>query len=51
MIEHRLGSDPGSDPRLVRLSVGVEELEVCIVLAIYIVQTRVTDPCDLTCRI
>jgi len=27
LIEHRLGSDPGYDPRLVRLSVGVEELE------------------------
>ncbi|KAF9653458.1 cystathionine gamma-synthase [Thelephora ganbajun] len=27
LIEHRLGSDPGSDPRLVRLSVGVEELD------------------------
>jgi len=27
LIEHRAGSDPGSDPRLVRLSVGVEELE------------------------
>jgi len=27
LIEHRLGTDPGSDPRLVRLSIGVEELE------------------------
>lgn len=28
MIEHRVGSDPDCDPRLVRLSIGVEELEV-----------------------
>ena len=34
-MEHRQGVDPGSDPRLVRLSVGVEELEVCVVLVIY----------------
>jgi len=27
LIEHRLGSDPDSDPRLVRLSIGVEEFE------------------------
>jgi len=27
-VEHRLGSDPGADPCLVRLSIGVEELEV-----------------------
>ena len=35
LMEHRQGVDPGSDPRLVRLSVGVEELEVCVVLVIY----------------
>lgn len=27
-IEHRMGTDPGCDPRLVRLSIGLEELEV-----------------------
>lgn len=27
LIEHRLGSDPGSDPRLVRVSIGVEDVE------------------------
>lgn len=36
LIEHRLGTDPDSDPRLVRLSVGVEELEVCVAAAIYV---------------
>lgn len=46
MIEHRVGSDPDSDPRLVRLSIGVEELEVCVVLVITVVQTQVTDPHD-----
>jgi cystathionine beta-lyase/cystathionine gamma-synthase len=35
LMEHRQGVDPGSDPRLIRLSIGVEELEVCFVLAIY----------------
>ena len=28
LIEHRQGTDPDTDPRLVRLSIGVEELEV-----------------------
>lgn len=27
-MEHRINSDPGADPGLVRLSVGVEDLEV-----------------------
>ncbi|KAJ3573873.1 hypothetical protein NP233_g2152 [Leucocoprinus birnbaumii] len=27
LVEHRLGSDPGADPSLVRLSIGVEEFE------------------------
>jgi hypothetical protein len=34
LIEHRLESDPDSDPRLVRLSIGVEELEVCGMMAV-----------------
>lgn len=51
MIEHRLGSDPGSDPRLVRLSVGAEELEVRAVLVICVVQTQGTDAWDLNDRI
>lgn len=28
LIEHRMTSDPTSDPRLIRVSIGVEELEV-----------------------
>jgi len=28
LIERRLDSDPGADPTLIRVSVGVEELEV-----------------------
>ncbi|KAG6902307.1 hypothetical protein C0995_001917 [Termitomyces sp. Mi166 len=28
LAEHRLQSDPGADPRLIRLSIGVEEVEV-----------------------
>lgn len=28
LIERRLHSDPGADPKLIRVSVGVEELEV-----------------------
>ena len=28
LIEQRVHSDPGADPRLIRISVGVEELEV-----------------------
>ena len=28
MAEHRINSDPGADPRIVRLSIGVEEAEV-----------------------
>ena len=35
-MEHHQGADPGSDPHLVRLSVGVEELEVCVVFGIYV---------------
>ncbi|KAF9452457.1 cystathionine gamma-synthase [Macrolepiota fuliginosa MF-IS2] len=27
LVEHRLGSDPGANPSIVRLSIGVEELE------------------------
>ncbi|KXN83716.1 hypothetical protein AN958_00858 [Leucoagaricus sp. SymC.cos] len=27
LVEHRLGSDPGADPTIVRLSIGVEEFE------------------------
>lgn len=27
LVEHRLQSDPGADPRLIRLSIGVEEVE------------------------
>ena len=34
LIEHRVESDPDADPRLVRLSIGVEELEVCTVMVI-----------------
>ena len=29
LVERRLNSDPGADPRLIRLSIGVEEVEVC----------------------
>ena len=28
LIEQRVHSDPGADPRLIRISVGVEDLEV-----------------------
>lgn len=28
LIERRLHSDPGADPKLIRVSIGVEELEV-----------------------
>ena len=28
-IEHRMTSDPSSDPRLIRINIGVDELEVC----------------------
>jgi cystathionine beta-lyase/cystathionine gamma-synthase len=28
LVERRLNSDPGADPRLIRLSIGVEEVEV-----------------------
>lgn len=28
LIEHRCTSDPKADPRLIRISVGVEDLEV-----------------------
>ena len=34
LIEHRMGSDPDTDHRLVRLSIGMEEVEVCISVAI-----------------
>jgi hypothetical protein len=30
LIEHRIQSDPSSDPRLLRLSIGVEDLEVTV---------------------
>jgi cystathionine beta-lyase/cystathionine gamma-synthase len=30
LVEHRLGSDPGVNPSLVRLSIGVEEFEVSV---------------------
>lgn len=29
LIEYRLNSDPNEDPLLVRLSIGVEDVEVC----------------------
>lgn len=29
LIEHRARADPKEDPRLVRISVGVEDIEVC----------------------
>ncbi len=32
-MEQRVHSDPGADPRLIRISVGVEDLEVCTVFA------------------
>ena len=35
LIEYRSGTDPDTDPHLVRLSVGVEELEVCVAIAVY----------------
>ena len=28
LVEHRLKSDPSADPRLIRLSIGVEDVEV-----------------------
>lgn len=48
MIEHSQGLtfDPRSGPCLVRLGVGVEQLEVCVVLAICVVLTRSADPCS-----
>ena len=47
-IEHRMGTDPGCDPRLVRLSIGLEELEVGVgdLYRIFL-----ADPCDLNNRI
>ena len=27
LVEHRIQSDPGADPRLIRLSIGVEDVE------------------------
>lgn len=38
MIEQRVHSDPGADPRLIRISVGVEDLEVLLPVG--------TDTCD-----
>ena len=28
LVEHRVRIDPGADPRLIRLSIGVEDVEV-----------------------
>lgn len=30
LVEHRVASDPSEDPRLIRLSIGVEDVEVCL---------------------
>lgn len=38
LVEHRIQSDPSSDPRLVRLSIGVEDVEVSVWLLIEIIK-------------
>ena len=43
LIEQRVHSDPGADPRLVRISVGVEDLEVSL-LACPFSSFRCPDP-------
>jgi len=30
LVEHRIQTDPSSDPRLIRLSIGVEDVEVSV---------------------
>jgi len=57
LMEHRIQSDPSSDPRLIRISVGVEDVEVCwphtfpycfsVIMGFYRIWNRI---CAKVCR-